>query len=315
MRDAFVNKMLELAARNDRLILITGDLGFGIFNEFTQRFPKQFLNVGVCEQNMIGVATGMALEGWTVFTYSIGNFGMLRCLEQIRNDAAYHEVNVNIITSGGGFTYGGLGMSHHATEDLSLLRALPGITVVAPCDAFESSHATEALAARPGVGYLRIEKETPLKTGELGGEFVIGKARRISEGTDISLISSGGIVHEAMLAADALQKMGYQARVVSLHTLKPVDREEIRDCIDHTRGIITIEENTICGGLGGAVAEIVAEAGGAGFFRRIGMDDIYSSVVGSQDYLRQYYRLDSSAIIETASEILRQNSQKRALVS
>ena len=144
MRDRFVDTLIELAAENDRVMLVTADLGFGIFNTFIDRFPKRFLNVGVAEQSMIGVSTGLAMSGWTVFAYSIGNFSTLRCLEQIRNDAAYHAANVNIVCSGGGFTYGNLGMSHHATEDLAIMRALPGVQVLAPCDDFETGHATRA---------------------------------------------------------------------------------------------------------------------------------------------------------------------------
>jgi len=307
MRDSFVAQLLEMAEQDDRLILLTGDLGFGIFDEFTKRFPKQFLNVGVSEQNMIGVATGLALEGWTVFSYSIGNFGMLRCLEQIRNDAAYHDVNVTVVTSGGGFTYGGLGMSHHATEDISILRALPGVTVVVPCDAYESRHATRELASLSGVGYLRIEKNTPLSTEMTGGEFNVGKARRIREGKDVSLICTGGITNEAMLAADQLEKVGYSVRVVSMHTVKPIDSDEVRDCLENTGGIVTIEENNIVGGLGGAVAEVIAEVGSNGFFKRMGMHDVYSSVVGSQEYLREYYKMDAPAIYKTALGLIQRN--------
>ena len=135
MRDAFVNALLALAEKNSNIMLLTGDLGFGAFDQFIERYPKQFLNAGVAEQNMMGVATGMALSGYVVYVYSIGNFATLRCLEQIRNDACYHEANVKIVICGGGFSYGSLGMSHHATEDLSIMRALPNIKIIAPCDA------------------------------------------------------------------------------------------------------------------------------------------------------------------------------------
>ena len=133
MRDAFVKKLSELAEKDSSIFFITADLGFGVFDDFAARFPSQYLNVGVAEQNMVGIATGLGLEGRKVFTYSIANFATLRCLEQIRNDAAYHEINLTVVASGGGFTYGGLGMSHHATEDISIMRSLPGVKVVAPC--------------------------------------------------------------------------------------------------------------------------------------------------------------------------------------
>lgn len=309
MRDSFVNAVTELAGENDRFILLSADLGFGIFDDYREKFPDRFLNVGVSEQNMIGVATGMALEGWTVFAYSIGNFSTLRCLEQIRNDAAYHEANVNIVTSGGGFTYGQLGMSHHATEDISIMRALPGVTTIVPADAYESGEAVKALAAMPGVGYLRIEKNVPLDSKEAGGPFVAGRARRIHEGENIALICAGGITCEAMQVAERLDKQGYSARVVSMHTLKPLDEREIRACMDEIGCILSIEENTINGGLGSAVAEVLAEAGFSGRFRRMGMKDVYSSVVGDQDFLRQQYDLGADAIEENALALIQSNKR------
>ena len=146
MRDAFVRALEELAEENSNLFFITADLGFGVFDNFEEKFPKQYLNIGVAEQNMIGVATGLALEGRDVFVYSIANFSTFRCLEQIRNDAAYHNVNITIVSSGGGFTYGSLGMSHHATEDIGIMRAIPNITVVAPTSPWETYHATKKLS-------------------------------------------------------------------------------------------------------------------------------------------------------------------------
>ena len=159
MRDAFVKKLTELAREDSDIMFLTGDLGFGVFDDFEKEFPTQYLNVGVAEQNMTGIAAGLGLEGKKVFTYSIANFSTLRCLEQIRNDAAYHEVNLTVVSSGGGFTYGALGMSHHATEDLAIMRALPDVTVLAPSPTWEAYHATKAITETSGVGYLRIEKE------------------------------------------------------------------------------------------------------------------------------------------------------------
>ncbi|MDR7031660.1 transketolase C-terminal domain-containing protein [Mesorhizobium sp. BE184] len=303
MRDSFVNTVIDLMRHDDKVALITADLGFGIFNKIVEEFPGRFINVGVAEQSMIGTATGMGLEGWTVFAYSIGNFSTLRCLEQIRNDAAYHEVNVNVVASGGGFTYGALGMSHHATEDLSILRALPGVTVVAPCDAYESAEATRALAARPGVGYLRIEKDVPIATKDAGA-FTIGSARRLRQGRDVCLIGSGGIVSEAMKAADRLADEGVSCSVVSMHTLSPLDEALVLQVAGEHRAIVTVEENTIHGGLGGAVAEILAESSARVSFKRVGLPGVYSSIVGDQDYLRQKYGVDSEAIYAATKLLL-----------
>jgi len=303
MRDGFVDTLIELAAEDERVMLVTADLGFGIFNKYIAQFPDRFLNVGVAEQNMIGVSTGLALDGWKIFAYSIGNFSTLRCLEQIRNDACYHGANVNIVCSGGGFTYGNLGMSHHATEDISIMRALPGVTVIAPCDQFETRHAVRALVATPGVGYLRIEKQVPIDTSSSGIPYQIGKARRLREGNDVTIIGCGAIVADALKAADQLSKTNISARVVSMHTLTPVDAEEIGDAAATTGAIVTVEENQVSGGLGGAIAEICVETGIGVRFKRLGLLGAYSAVVGDQEFLRSYYGVDASAICAAVREL------------
>ena len=302
MRDAFVAKLTELAERDERVIFITADLGFGVFESFSKKLPNQYLNVGVAEQN----ATGLALEGWKVFVYSIGNFPTLRCLEQIRNDACYHEVNVNIVASGGGFSYGALGMSHHATEDIGILRTLPGTTVVAPGTAWEAGAATEALLNCNGTGYLRLDKSSAkLPDSYCQDDFVLGKARRVREGKDATIIAAGGILEEALIAAADLSSKGIECRVVSMPTIKPIDEKEILSAAEETGGIITLEEHNILCGLGGAVAEVCMEMGCMpGFFKRMGMRDVYSSIVGTQNYLRAHYEIDANSVIKTLQSLL-----------
>lgn len=308
MRNAFVECLTELAAADPRIMLLTGDLGFGIFEEFSQRFPKQFLNVGVAEQNLTGVATGLALEGRIPFTYSLANFPTLRCLEQIRNDACYHDANVKIVGMGGGFSYGSLGMSHHATEDLSILRALPNMTIVAPGDDWEARKATSALVNTSGTCYLRIDKTTAGLTNQSDEVFTLGKARKLRDGSDITLISIGGILKETLKAADLLGDVGINCRILSMHTLKPIDRDAILDAAKNTGGIVTVEEQTIQGGLGGAVAEICLENNVIpSVFLRIGLKDCFSSIVGSQDYLRSQYKMDASQIVSTIKQLLTSN--------
>ncbi len=299
MRDAFVEELLALLKQDPGAMLLTGDLGFGIFDEISQLCPRQFINVGVAEQNMVGIATGLALEGRKVFTYSIANFAFLRCLEQIRNDACYHELNINIAASGGGFSYGALGMSHHATEDISIMRGLPGVTLVAPGTVWEMRRAVPALLAAPGVGYLRIDKSQAEEPSQ-GVPFQLGKARRLREGADVALISTGGILMEALQAAERLAQEGLECRVLSMHTVKPLDVDEVLAAATETGGIVTIEENTVIGGLGGAVAEACMAAGASpAFFRSIGMADMYATAVGSQSYLKQLYGMDAAAIADT----------------
>lgn len=297
MRDRFIERLSLLAEQDPRIMLITGDLGFGVLNDYRRHFPKQFINAGVAEQNMTGIATGLALEGYIVYTYSIANFVFMRCLEQIRNDAAYHDCNINIVCVGGGFSYGALGISHHATEDLAIMRSLPGITVVSPCDDWEASEATEAIAQHSGVCYLRLDKSS---AGLLDHPepFQLGTARTIRDGTDVTLVATGGILSEVLVAADRLGKAGVSCRVLSLHTIKPLDEEALIAAARETAGIVTVEEHTVTGGLGSAVAESLLERGAAPrFFYRIGLREGFSSVVGSQDFLRDQYDINASSIV------------------
>ena len=189
MRDAFASQLILEARKNPDIILVTGDLGYGVFDDFKKEFPNQYLNVGVVEQNMTSIATGLSLEGKKLI-YSIANFATLRCLEQIRNDAAYHEANLTIVAIGGGFTYGSLGMSHHATEDIAVMRALPNIEVIVPGTNWEVAQATKILSSRNGVSYLRLEKDG--KNYNLLGRksFKIGQAI-IRKGEDVTIITSG----------------------------------------------------------------------------------------------------------------------------
>jgi len=282
----------ELAESDPNLMLVTGDLGFGVLTRFSERFPRQYLNAGVAEQNMTGLAVGMALEGKTVFTYSIGNFPTLRCLEQIRNDACYHSANVKIVCIGGGFTYGSLGISHHATEDLAILRALPDITVIAPGDPVETAAATRAVYETPGTCYLRLGRggEPRVHLGPI--DFRVGKAIRLFEGEDVAILSTGGILKVACSAREKLEVSGMKVGLFSMHTVKPIDRDLVMELACTVRLIVTLEEHTVIGGLGGAVAEIIAQMPGPkANLEVIGLRDCFTSVVGDQEYLRSVYGL------------------------
>jgi transketolase len=297
MRDAFIAQLTEIAKADPRVVLITGDLGFGVLNNYAETLPKQFLNAGVAEQNMTLMATGMAMEGHVVFTYSIGNFPTLRALEMIRNDACYHKADVKVVCIGGGFSYGQLGISHHATEDLAILRALPNLTVVAPCDDYETKEATKALINTPGACYLRLDRVGSNVECETGQPFELGKARILRRGDDLTILTTGGIATEAMQAANSLASRGIQCGVVSIHTLKPFDSETVLQLARETGGILTLEEHTVIGGLGGAVAEVCLDAGVMPKkFLRMGLESKFSSVVGDQDYLRNVYGLNAAAV-------------------
>lgn len=305
MRDHFVQRLTTLAAADPRIMLLTADLGYAVLTDFAAKFPKQFLNVGVAEQNMTSLATGLAIEGMIVFTYSIANFSTLRCLEQIRNDAAYHEANVKIVSVGSGFSYGALGMSHHATEDLSILRAIPGITIFSPCNLWEAMECTEAAVRTAGPCYLRLDKSAAGGKEAPGEKFAVGEPRLRRQGSDIAIVATGGIVEEALSAAETLAKEGIQARVIGVHTLRPLDPKVILAAARETGAVITLEEHTVEGGLGGLVAETLLENGSAPRkFRRMGLRNGFSSIVGSQAYLRQRYGLDAAAVAKTARELL-----------
>jgi len=292
--------LFELANDNKDVVLITGDLGFGLFENFSDKFPSQFINIGIAEQNMIGVSTGLALEGKIVFVYSIGNFPTLRCLEQIRNDACYHNLNINIICMGAGFSYGALGMSHHATEDIAIMRSLPGTTVISPSTEDEAYFSTIELSKRNGVGYLRLDKSKVSKRKKSKSELEIGKGNILKDGSDYTIIACGGIVEEALLAADDLDKNNISCKVVSMYTIKPIDNALIQDCVKNSKGIVSLEEGNITGGLGSAILEVCLKNGEFPLkMKTLGINDEYVSIVGSQEYLRDSVGISKRFIVNT----------------
>jgi transketolase len=304
MRDRFIQTLCQLAKTDPRIMLITGDLGFGVLDDYRRRFPQQFINAGVAEQNMTLLATGMALEGHIVFTYSIGNFPTLRCLEMIRNDAAYHNANVKVVSIGGGFSYGALGMSHHATEDLAIMRALPNVTSVAPTSLWEVAEATRAIAQTPGTCFFRLDKDHG-PDGPSEEPFVLGCPRVLRRGRDVALIVTGGILSEVMIAADQLEHSGVSTSVYAVHSIKPFEPSEIVAAAHSHGAIVTIEEHTILGGLGSLVLETLADAASVPRkFLRIGLNGCFSSAVGSQAYLRTAYGMDAASIVRRTIGLL-----------
>jgi transketolase len=260
--------------------------------------------MGVAEQNLTSVSTGLALSGKVVFTYSIGNFNTLRCVEQLRNDVCYHKANVKIVSVGGGFTYGALGVTHHATEDLAIMRALPEMTVIAPGDPVEAALATQAIASYPGPCYLRLGKAGDPVVHPSTPAFQIGRAIMLRNGHDLTLISTGGMLDSAMKAADELGKQGITTRVLSMHTVKPIDAEAIIQSASETMAMLSVEEHNTTGGLGGAVAEVLAESGSRKIaFKRLGISGGFCREVGSQEYLRNIYSLSVKGIADEASQL------------
>lgn len=297
MRNTFVKALCKLAGSNENIFLITGDLGYGALNPFWESFPGRFINAGISEQNMTSVAAGMALEGKQVYTYSIANFPTLRCLEQIRNDIAYHNADVKIVSVGAGFAYGSAGMSHHATEDLSIMRALPNIVVFSPADPLEVVEIVEAASKMKGPCYIRLGKggESPLHDSV--ENFQIGKAIRICEGEEVCIFATGAITVEAKIATERLNEQGISTSLYSFPTIKPIDIDLIEECSKKYKLMVTVEENNITGGFGSAVAEVKSQLIGTNASQiMIGINDMYSSIVGDQKYLREYYGVDSVSI-------------------
>lgn len=307
MRDTFTRCLEAYAETHPELVLITGDLGFGVLFPYMKKFPDRFINAGISEQAMMSMAAGMALEGKTVVVYSIGNFPTLRCLEQIRNCCAYHEANVKIVCVGAGFVYGTLGMTHHATEDMSALRILPGVKVYAPADGPETEAVMGPFLSEPGVAYLRIGRGGEPHFHAAGSltDYASGKALEQFPGTDACILTAGGILGSAVQAAELLRDKGLNVGVASFPTVKPLDEAYLDTLCDRVDTLFTLEEHTIVGGFGGAVCEYVAgRKGRRPRVVRIGLNDTYSSIVGNQAYLEQHFGLDGDSVAQRVMEEL-----------
>lgn len=288
MRNALAAEITALAAEDERVVLLSGDIGNRLFDKYKERFPQRFLNCGVAEANMMSLAAGMALSGLRPVTYTIAPFITTRCLEQIRVDVCYHHVPVVIVGTGGGLSYASLGATHHSCEDVALLRALPGMSVVCPGDAAEVRLALRAALKANGPVYLRIGKkgEPPVHAAE--PEFILGKGIVLRPGREVCLLSTGTLLPEAVRAADALEARGVSTQVVSFHTVKPLDQELLEDAFARFAVVATIEEHSVLGGLGGSVAEWLADRPGRrARLLRVGTPDDFFHEAGEQKYARE----------------------------
>jgi len=290
LRKAFISAIEEAAEKDDRVFLLTADLGYTVFEEFYRRFPKRFLNVGVAEANMVSLAAGLASTGYKVFAYSIATFASMRGFEQFRNGACLHHLPVIIVGAGGGYAYGHAGPTHHALEDIALMRALPGAKVVCPADPAETRAATLALLEEPGPAYLRIGKvgEPNVHDPPLQGKFHPGRAFELIGGEDVTLFSTGSITSLAREAAEYARERGIGVRLISMPWIKPMDRDFVLDAARSQRGdtIFTLEEHQLNGGLGSAIAEILAEENPGVRLHRFGVRDHFAEGVGDAHALR-----------------------------
>lgn len=297
MRNHLINKITEIAEKDKNIMLVTADLGFSVVENFKNKFLNRYINVGIAEQNMAAVAAGLALEGNTVFVYSIGNFPTLRCIEQIRNDICYHNANVKILAVGSGFAYGTLGMTHHATEDLAIMRAMPNMHVFAPCDSINAEAVAEDICKIQGPCYVRLERGGEPVVFNKDEHFVVGELKELRKGKNVAVITIGTVVNEALKAADELLKENKEISVYSAYSLKPLNIKQILDIAQNNKYIITVEEHQIAGGLGSAIAEIIAENDVKAHLMRFGLHDEFTSVVGNQEYLRKAYGISNDNIL------------------
>ncbi len=299
MRIAFVDKLFEMAKKDKRIILLTGDLGFSVFEKYIEELPNQYLNMGVAEQNMAGVAAGMAMEGRIPVIYSIVPFTTMRNFEQIRNDICYQNLNVKIVGVGAGFSYGPYAHTHHGLEDIGILRTLANLTILCPGDPIEVALATKAMLNHIGPAYLRLGKAGEPNIHRIIPSFKIGKGILIEDGKDLTIIGTSTFLQRAWEVVSSLKEKGLSVRLISMHTIKPLDTQIILDSARKTPAVFTLEEHSIIGGLGSAVAEVLAENRANVIFKKIGVPDRFTKVIGSQEYMRTANGLSVEQVIET----------------
>jgi transketolase len=297
VRKAFAAALAELAERDERVVLLTGDLGYTVLEPFAERFPDRFVNVGVAEQNMVGLATGLAEAGYVPFCYSIATFGSLRAYEFVRNGPAAHDLPVRIVGVGGGFDYGENGLSHYALEDVAVMRVQPRITVLAPAD---DDQTTAAVAATADLGptYLRVAKAGPRVPG-LDGRFRVGRAEPIGDGSDVALVALGGAAMEAVKAAELLRAAGVGATVAVVSSFNPSPVDDLVSLLGRVPLAVSVEAHYVDGGLGSLVAETIAEAGLDCRLVRCGVRSMPTGESGSREYLQERHGLSPAAIART----------------
>lgn len=303
MRTTSINTLYEFAKKDERIIFLTGDLGFSVLERFKEDFPNRFYNVGIAESNMIGLAAGLAHSGKIVFVYSIMPFVTARCYEQIKIDVCYHNLNIKIVGVGGGVSYGSQGATHHANEDIAIMRALPNMKVICPSDQYEAKESIKMAIEQKGPVFIRLERNNEPKLYSDRNDFSLGKGYVAQEGKDISIISCGTMVGVALKAAKILNDYDISTKVISMYSVKPIDKDIVLKCMKDTKAIFTIEEHNIIGGLGSAVAEIIAESNCAITFERFGINDKFIDIVGTQDYIRQELEINPEDI---SNKILKQ---------
>jgi transketolase len=307
MRNAFADEVTKLGSSDRRIVLLSGDIGNKMFDKFKEQEPFRFLNCGVAEANMMSVAAGMALCGLRPVIYTITPFTTTRCLEQIRVGVCYHHAPVIIVGTGAGLSYAELGPTHHSLEDISLLRSLPGMTVLAPCDQTELRLGLRAALQHDGPVYMRIGKKGEPAVHHTAPDFQIGRAITVRKGADLCIVATGNIMPVALGAADLLAQKGLSARVESFHTIKPIDEDRLGEVSKRYPLVVSVEEHSRLGGLGASIAEWLArQERQTCRLLSFGTDDVFMHEVGSQEYARKKFGLTSANIAQKVFERMAQ---------
>jgi transketolase len=304
MRKAFATTLAELAGRDERIVLLTGDLGYMALEPFAERWPERFFNVGVAEQNMVGIATGLAEAGFIPWVYSIVTFATLRPFEFIRNGPIQHQLPVRIVGVGGGVEYGHNGLSHYGLEDIGVLRTQPALTIVAPSDSAQTRSALLQTWDLPGPIYFRLGKDDKAVVDGLEGRFQLGRCQLLGEGGDFLFVTTGNMAQEVVLAARHLEKEGVACTVALVSSLNPAPIGDLTEILSRFKSVSTVESHYITGGLGSLVAEIIAECGLNCRLNRFGVREIPDGRTGSQAYLYEKMGLSASALAKSAMQQL-----------
>ncbi|MEG1529118.1 MAG: transketolase C-terminal domain-containing protein [Clostridia bacterium] len=300
--------LADLADKDPRIVGVTADLAkstnIGLITQ-NGKHPERLINVGIAEQNLFGVAAGLAKVGFIPFASTFAIFACLRGGEQVRTDCAYQKLPVKIIATHGGLSFGAAGSTHHCIEDFAIMRAIPNMTVVIPADAFETASAIKACIDIPTPFYLRVGRgmEPLLHKSEDDYKFEIGKAMLLKEGHDVTIMACGVPTRDALIAGEMLEEQGVSAQVINMHTLKPIDQAAILDAAIKTRRIVTVEEHNVIGGLGDAVASVLAQSGKRCILTKIGIPDEFGPI-GKPEDLYALYKLSSQGIMETVMELM-----------
>lgn len=310
MRDACIATLYDLAQQNKQVMVLVGDIGAVVFDKFKAGFPDRFINFGVAESNMIAAAAGMASCGKIPFTYTIIPFLTMRAYEQIRNDVCLQKANVKIVGVGAGLVYSTLGPTHHAIEDIAIMKVLPNMTILSPADPLETKSATLAAARIESPVYLRLGTSKEPVVYQCDYDFAVGRGVKLKEGKDVTIIATGSIVYDALQAAEELEKENISVGLINIHTIKPIDREIILQTIreTETKAILTVEEHNIEGGFGDSVASVIFEEGIPVKFKRLGIRDTFCSYYGTHQELKSHYGIAKEDIIREVKELYRQNN-------